>query len=355
MDLSLGALLERFYQPEVVQAAWDDVVDAFAEGQTAEVGEYCIAVLRELCEARGHKWSDLGLAYQLTRLLSDDIAVAVAAGAVDGETVSDWGATAGLSEEERLSLCRVAVAAEAARGDVAVWLLFVEAYVEGWQRLGPVQLFDAHLMPDGIRAGGALGGFDDYEAPPELGDWDADSVYSGDLGVPVGEHAVLARVWLPETLVELAPQRARVLVQTLVEVANDDSRWVLKDGEAAHRVGGDWYGSLGFDDPAVLRENRRSLDVIAERTRDALTLFNDSFVERLVNGDAAAAEAIEDLVQRVALGTRALERTLGIAQAVDEDWADVTTRYLLAPWVALERSRWVQCAAISLATPAADG
>jgi len=251
VDLSLGALLERFYQPEVVQAAWDDVVDAFAEGQTAEVGEYCIAVLRELCEARGHKWSDLGLAYQLTRLLSDDIAVAVAAGAVDGETVSDWGATAGLSEEERLSLCRVAVAAEAARGDVAVWLLFVEAYVEGWQRLGPVQLFDAHLMPDGIRAGGALGGFDDYEAPPELGDWDADSVYSGDLGVPVGEHAVLARVWLPETLVELAPQRARVLVQTLVEVANDDSRWVLKDGEAAHRVGGDWYGSLGFDDPAV--------------------------------------------------------------------------------------------------------
>lgn len=363
VGLALVVLRERMCGRKATQAAWDDVVDAFSDDTTdATECEQRIRILREVCEARGHAWFDLGLSHRLSRLLSDDASEAEAMGALPPDPERDPRETAGLTQEQRIALCRTAASEEAERDDVAVWLMFRNAYVDGWQQMGPVQLFDARLMPDGIREGGNLEGIDGYVPPPELADWGAASVFLHHLGLETNELAVLARVWLPDALVEQAPSQARDLVHTLVEVAYDESQWVLQSGAVAYRFGGDWYGSLGFFDPSQLEQNRRAVKPVFERTREELTRIDETFARRLAGGDPAAAEAVEDArwviavaraptaAQRVALGTRALERTLGIAQAKGEAWPDVTTRFLLAPWLQLERQRWARAAALNART-----
>lgn len=136
------------------------------------------------------------------------------------------------------------------------------------------------------------------------------------------------------------------------------SDWRIQDGAAACRIGGSWFGSmLHYEPPAS--DHGRFRHPVFEPTGKTLAAFEPAFVERLAVGDELAEEAIEDArwviavgraptaAQRVALGTRAIERVLSAARADNENWKDVSRRYLLAPWTKLQIDRWVQAAAIN--------
>jgi len=361
VSLALDQVLARLRHPVVVQAAWDDTVEMYRDTQAhAERGETRIRILREICELRDHDWQSL--ARRLSRVLSDD---ASAIADLDAEvlpaesTLEDF---AGLDEPARIGLCRDLLTREPERGNAAVWLLFQRAFIHNhWLKIGPIQFFDARLMPDGIRRGGNLEALPPYEPPAELEDWDEARLFLGDVEIKE-EHAVFARVWLPDAVMAKAGKQARELLETVLEVANEESRWILQEGEAVSREGGGWRGSMFFSDPRVMEDVRRSVATVWEGTGRALNVHDAGFVERLAKGDEQAAEAVEDarwviavarsptIAQRIALGTRALERTLNIAQASKERWPDVAKRYLLPPWLHLELHRWIEDAIYNIRT-----
>jgi hypothetical protein len=89
-----------------------------------------------------------------------------------------------------------------------------------------------------------------------------------------------------------------------------------------------------------------------------LAEFAPRFVARLAAGDADAAEAVEDArwvisvdhartpPQRIALGTRALERSLSLAQD-RKKWSVTAETYLLPRWFKRELDELVQHGAVS--------
>lgn len=356
LHLSATSLLERLVDAAVARAAWLDVVETFeADINSAELCEQRIMILREICEARGQEWGTFGTSHGLERLLSDDASAASQYGAGYGPVEGDF---AGLTEQTRVDMCADLVAQDALRGDVAVWFLIQDAYIDFWQRIGPLELFNAHLMPEGVRSGGNLEQINGYQPPPELEDWEEASLWLGKVDVPNDEHAVLARVWMPGSLVQRAPTKAAEILRSLVEVANDNSDWRIQDGAAGCWIGQSWFGSILHYEPPTADHGRFGHPVF-EPTGKSLAAFEPAFVERLAVGDEVAQEAIEDArwviavsraptaAQRVALGTRAVERVLSVARAENENWKDVSRRYLLAPWTKLQIDRWIQAAAVN--------
>ena len=108
--------------------------------------------------------------------------------------------------------------------------------------------------------------------------------------------------------------------------------------------GGGWSLS-SFHDPSELAEAMRARHPFFEGTAERLSDFRSEVVDRLVEGDAALQDAVEDALWNVAveraptpeqqtmLGIRGLERTLSVAVGKDESWVDATRRFLRAPWV----------------------
>ncbi|UGS36105.1 hypothetical protein DSM104329_02505 [Capillimicrobium parvum] len=355
VKLALDALGPRVVAPEASAAAWDDVVAAFADPDVdVDICEQRMMVLRELCEARGHGWWALGLPHVLSDVISDTMLGAVWAGVMDESLLTDPRDQAGMDEEVRLAACRRMVAEDGERDDVVVWLRFEHAYVDGWQRVGPVEFFHAGMFPDGLRAGGGLAGMPGYEPPAELHDprftgrWPED--HRADPGT---EHAVLARVRLPDIYVEQARRRARDLVTAVIEVASELSQWELQSGEVLYTEKNGASGSF-FADPKQLERNRTRVQSVDDPTRDGLARLDPGLVTRLAADDPAAFEAVEDArwviavarspsaAQRVALGTRALERSLGAARAQGERWPDGVRRYLRAPWLHCAIGMWLE-------------
>lgn len=329
VDLASNSLRESLRRSEVTVAAWRDVVAAFDdEDVSPETCETLMRHLRELAELRGHLWAPQGLASRLQSVLSDNLTQ------TSGQPPTPI--------DERLAQCEELIAAQPSVADCAVWFVFANANLMASHReIGPLLFVARDFVPDGFAPGRAL---QDVGPLPELEHWeDAES----SLTQLPSEHVVLARVWLPGTSEDQAPQKARVVLESLLEIANPASRWNLYEGHLVWS-GGDHFWGSSFLDADQWERDSPPVGPHFEGTDRALTDFTAEFVQRLTDEDAAAQEAVEDArwtialgraadaSQRVALGTRALERTLGIARANDESWVDVTTRFLKAPWIRLE-------------------
>jgi hypothetical protein len=322
---SLSASLRR---SEAAVAAWRDVVAAFDDEDVSPgTCETLLRHLRELTELRGHLWEPQGLASRLQSVLGDDFAQ------MSGEPTTPI--------EDRLVRCEALIAAQPSVADCAVWFVFANAdLTTSHRQIGPLLFVARDLVPDGFAPGRAL---QDIGPLPELAHWeDAES----SLTQLPSEHVVLARVWLPSTYADQAPRKARIVLESLLDIANPASSWNLYEGDLVWS-GGDHFWGSSFLDAAKWERDSPPVSPDFEGTDRALTDFKAEFVQRLADEDAAALEAVEDArwtialgraadaSQRVALGTRALERTLGIARANDESWVDVTRRFLKAPWVRL--------------------
>jgi hypothetical protein len=329
LDLAVGSLRTALRRRDVSLAAWRDVIAAFDdENVSPETCEVLVRSLRELTELRGHLWEPQGLASRLQGVLGDSFAEH------PGSTPID----------ERLGRCEELIAAEPAVADCAIWFVFDNADLTTFCReIGPLLLVPRDLIPDGFEPGHVL---ENVGPLPELAYWeDAENHLTR---IPV-EHTLLARVWLTNTSVDQAPQKARTVLESLIEIARPATRWRLYEGYMGWNGGEHFWGSSFLDVDQWERESP-PVSPHFEGTDHALTDFKGEFVQRLVDDDAAALEAVEDVrwtiavrravdaSQRVALGTRALERTLGIAKANGEPWPDVTSRFLKGPWVHLTLS-----------------
>jgi hypothetical protein len=326
--LAADSLSTSLRRSEVTLAAWRDVVAAFDdENVSPGTCETLMRHLRELTELRGHLWEPQGLASRLQSVLGDDLAHASGA--------------ATTPVEGRLARCEELIAAQPSLADCAVWFVFANAdLTDSHRQIGPLLFVARDFVPDGFAPGRAL---QDVGPLPELVHWeDAES----SLAQLPSEHVVLARVWLPSTHADQAPRKARIVLESLLEIANPASSWNLYEGHLVWS-GGDHFWGSSFLDAAQWERESPPVSPDFEGTDRALTGFAGEFVQRLTDEDAAALEAVEDArwtialgraadaSQRVALGTRALERTLGIARANDESWVEVTERFLKAPWVRL--------------------
>lgn len=327
--LATGSLMEALGRSTVAVAAWRDVVAAYKdEATSAERCEADLKTLRDVSELRGNLWEPLGLASRLQSILGDD----AAAHSAEQSPVP---------VEERVTNCERMIGARPSVADCAVWFAFGSASLTSpYLELGPLLFVVRGYMPDGLTQPAVL---DDLGELPELAYWeDAESHLSQ---LPQ-EQVVLARVWLPNTFVDQAPRKARQTLESLLEIAKPASTWSLYDGHMAWSGGEGFWGS-SFVDEVEWERNAPPVSPIFEGTQRALTDFKPGFVQRLADEEAVALEAVEDArwtialgrtadaSQRVALGTRALERTLGVAQARDESWLNVTTRFLKGPWVRL--------------------
>jgi hypothetical protein len=339
--LAAHSLREALGRSTVAVAAWRDVVATYeSEATSAERCEADLQTLRDLSELRGNLWEPLGLASRLQLVLGDDAA-------------AHRPELSPTPVEERVTSCERMIGAQPSIADCAVWFAFGSASLTSpYLELGPLLFVVRDYVPDGLMQPAAL---DNLGELPEIAYWeDAESHLSQ---LPQ-ERVVLARVWLPNTFVDQAPRKARRTLESLLEIAKPASTWSLYDGYMAWSGGEHFWGS-SLVDLVEWERNSPPVSPIFEGTQRALTDFKPGFVQRLADEEAVALEAVEDArwtialsrtadaSQRVALGTRALERTLGIAQARDESWLDVTTRFLKAPWVRLTLENELLDAAIA--------
>lgn len=343
LALTLRPLLERLATPDVVRAAWRDVVATFLD--TAEGAEQCELRLRQLVELAEHTGVDWERRrVTLEYVLSDDARVLAQIGALDRQPGGDpeFGR---VDEACRITLCEERIAEPEARSSTAVWFVIDDAALErGYLAVGPVQLFDAGLWPDGARPGGVLErSLDDFQPPPELFAWDEAAPWFTSL--PEADHRIFARVWVTDAPVAEARQRARAVLQAMIDLAKSDSAWVVLEGTASWREVGGWSGS-SFMHPSEVEAARGPVHPVFERTARGLEEFRPDFVERLLRDDPVAVEAIDDALwtvsveraagapQRIVLAIRALERTLSRArEQAEESWTEAAKRYLRAPWV----------------------
>lgn len=343
--LSLRPLFDRLSEADVAVAAWRDTVASFTDDDiSAEDCELRIRQLVEICEHRGVDWAQR--VPTLEALLGDDAGALQRFGELSDQPPATEPQFGGVSEQRRLELCEQVLPELPSVGPAVIWLVVnLAALPDAYMHVGPVRLFDERIWPDGVRAGGTLERrLDGYEPPAELDDWaDVEHWFTN---LPKGENRVFARVETDGLAVGRARARARDVLTALVDIARPDTRWVILAGEASWRPDGGWSGRT-FEDPAELAATRsRPVHVVLDRTGEGLLDFRDDFVQRLVDGDAAAHEAIDDALwtvsverapapqQRIVLATRALERTLSRAREHREDgWAKPAARFLKAPWI----------------------
>jgi hypothetical protein len=340
VGLALGSLGAALRRSEVAVAAWRDTVAAFGDEQASpEICETRILNLRELAELRGHFWEPQGLASHLQSVLSDILA-----------QTSQEPAT---PIEQRLARCEDLIRAQPPVADCAVWFVFGDADLTTTHlAVGPLLFIPREFVPEAFAPGRAL---HNVGPLPELAHWADAEIHLTQIPV---ERVVLARVWLPNTFADQAPTKARAVLESLLDIAKPASRWKLYEGHMMW-CGGEHFGGSSFMDVDQWERESPPVSPFLEGTDRALTDFNAEFVQRLADEDAIALEAVEDArwtialgrapdaLQRVALGTRALERTLGIVRAEKESWPDVTTRFLKAPWVRLTLANEMVDAAIA--------
>lgn len=341
--LSLRPLLERLAEPSVRQAAWRDAVETCLDHEaTAEQCQLRLLQLKELVEHGGQDWG------QRSRTLEDMLGDVPGTFARFGEPERQQGPEerdpTGIPVQRRLELCEQVIGEAPRRGDVAVWLVANNAAIaEPWIARGPIQLFNDRGWPKAFRPGGELEQRPEFNPPPELADWDDAQMWFSHL--PESEHRVYVRVWLTNVETSRARERARSAFQAMLDLAQPDSLWVLLDGSVAWRSGGGWWGST-FMTPESPAQRRAPAHPIFEGTGEASAEFDPAFLARLLAGESAAVEAVDDATwsvlverastaeQRIVLGTRAIERTLSQVKAKENDnWIVAAERYLEAPWV----------------------
>jgi hypothetical protein len=347
LAVSARVVLDELCLPAVSEAAWDDCVAAFRDGDDAATCQLRIAQLRELCVRRGHSWETIDS--RVSDLLTDRRLVAAATGATDrNDDDFNPSAPAGLPWERRLELCRGVVGAPVLERASIVWLAYLNADMQkGFMRVGPVQFFTHRLTLEDIRDGCPALNSPEFERPEELAD-----PFANDLFEALPEPYVLVRVALEPGRIPDIGKHARDLVAGLVDVVNPSSEWVLSTGAAMHSSGG-WWGTYSFRDPEDFKRARRS-EHRHDHTDEALADFDGRFVSALFAGDDAAhaavaeqrwlqaVDAAPDPAQRIALTMRTLERALPIPRGAQESLAGAMKRHLLDAWCfdALSREVW---------------
>lgn len=342
-SLTVGRVLERLADERVVAGAWRDTVTAFLDDdRPAEQCELRIAQLVELVEHRGVEYGDW--ASQASGLLGD---LPHAYGGTDedvSEALEAGAKLAGVSEARRIDLCQQVLAKLPETTGVVVWLVIDGAALwDGFQTVGPVWLYYHSLWPKQVRTGASIdeNGVE-HPAPEELDDWDAaKKVFEG---LEQVEHRVFARVWIDAAIPSDARRRARTVVQDLLDLAKQDSVWVLLDGAVSWTVDSGWSGE-GFRKPTAAGATHVPHPV-HEGTAENLKEFDGEFVHRWLNGEVLAADAVDDALwtvamerapapaQRIMLAIRTVERAVGQAREEQRDsWADPAARYLRSVWV----------------------
>ncbi len=213
-----------------LEAAFEDLIET-----TDHLGAWRAAVgLRDLADAQGLE-SDR-LVKSLADLLEDEVAAVKAA---RGEPLDhdDLRRSAGLSPEERVSLCRSRLRRTPRRVDAVVWLHYVLAPMRpGRIDLGGVvQIFSAGWLRDAIAAGEDL--------PVEMGEDPADSEVARLAGV--GRERGDGREEVPEALIRVA--LGEVATDEAMQLARETAELVLS---LAVLLGSDptiWLPSESYD------------------------------------------------------------------------------------------------------------
>ncbi|UGS36106.1 hypothetical protein [Capillimicrobium parvum] len=333
-QLTTRSLLAAMARPDVARAAWNDAVHAFESRETTpQECMYRLRVLQEICEHRGYQWHPQGLADQLVIRLGDVVA---------RQAMADGDATIQPTPvRERLDACEARLAQTPGRADIAVWFVISHAELpDGPIDLGPVQVYPAATLRAAAEPDAAL-----PNLATDLPEINRLRAGAGSWLRPAPDHHAmsLARVWMRDALRWRAPAVARGTLEALVEIADPGTQWVIWDGHMGWS-GGDLWGE-SFTDPEREAQRQRLTISMFDHTQQGLQTFSGEFVQRLLDSDPNALEAVEDArwvvalsrasghAQRVALGTRALERSLSVVQGPKQRWAEVTSRYLKARWV----------------------
>jgi hypothetical protein len=336
----VSLLLRSLSRTSVREAAFEDAWRSFRRtDRRAERCELRLLQLRELVEHADFEWKRV--CERLDAILADyrgAIASLKPAIAAKGPE------TAGLSELERLKLCKeMVVGREPRHGDYAVWLVIDHPTMpEPWISLGPIDVFAGELWPSGLRLGGRLSELrPDFIAPPELGDDRGLQPGTDRLELP---EVLLARVALTQAPPGSAARRARELLESAIDLANPESTWRLYEGEMVWHPDGGWSGSSLLA-PDVAASLKGPVHPVFERTAEGLTELDPRWIEGLAGGDRASAEAVRDArlgitasggrdpLLTVALGTRPLERMLHAFDPGSDDRAAVARAYLKPAWV----------------------
>lgn len=301
--------------------------------------------VRQLADLAGHRGVDVGARVDtLEFLLGDDAHVLARFDASVSAPADGTPQYGRVSERRRLAICEEVWPDLPERSGVAVWLVIDNASLEaGFLQVGPISLFNQTMWPDGLRADGTMSRLvEGFVPPPELADDEASSWFDN---LTATDHRLFARVWLDDVPTSVARERAREVLQAMIDLAKSDSAWILLEGEVSWRDGGGWSGST-FEHPVDVASANAPVHPIFERTAANLKDFSADFVRRWLASDGLAVESVDDALwtvaverapaapQRVVLAIRSLERTLSRAREAREDsWSKAANRYLRAPWV----------------------
>lgn len=333
-------LLRCLSRPTVREAAFEDAWRSFLRAdRPAERCELRLLQLRELVEHAGFDWNRI--CNRLDAILEDYRSTIAK---VDPTVAATGTETAELSETRRLALCKeMVVGSEPGRGDYVVWLVIDHpAMPEPWISLGPIDIFAGELWPSKLRRGGQLTQLrPDFVAPTELED--ERGLQPGTDRLELAE-VLFARVSLTEVPPGSAAQRARELLESVIDFASPESTWRLYEGEMVWNPDGGWSGSSLLS-PNAAAKLRGPVHPAFEPTAERLTELDPGWIEGLASGDRTSAEAVRDArlgltsfghgdpLLTVALGTRPLERMLHAFDVGHDDWAAVARGYLKPAWI----------------------
>jgi hypothetical protein len=340
---ALEPLLARFHEPEARTAAWEDLVRVAGDPSVdADAVAYRDRALHEVLEVTGHDFSAFASS---ARGVLDDSAREVAFVRVRlGEAGSHpWplpADDAGLTEAERLDLCRRLLEMPATGGHQVVWLAFERASLDVRQfDVGSVRFFNC----ESVRTAWADPESPSYASLPH------ELISESDIGprpLPEADNVVLVRVDLGEQFATTAVETARTVASSLVAVVQQTShaqRWSLMKGYL-HAVDGRLYRASSFGDEAAARHyaawrDQTGLDlrnlpaVLAsalpaapgsrlEQVLDAVSWFSDSLERR---------EPLVDIV----MGVRVIELVSSWLPGAPS-WEKTTTKFLLSWWARQE-------------------
>ncbi len=247
---------------------------------------------------------------------------------------------AGVSLDRRLELCMGQVVRPPPQGELKIWFVIGHARLAStYLRVGPIQFFPADLWPDAIRDGCPAIDTREFDRPTELEDeWS--NLYFGDLPRP---NTVLARVEIPHGPIAHARDRARDLLQGMIEAVGGNSGWLVLEGSAAYSEQTGWFGDMPIREPSSEDRFLRYGNPRDDPTGAQLAAFDPGFVQALVEGSGAAREAVEEVrwelaaresgpAQRLALRVRTLERALPVSRKAKLSLGDAAARHLQGAW-----------------------
>lgn len=342
---SLEALHVRFHDAATRTAAWEDLADAAVNHAVdADEAAWRDRALQEAVRVTGHDFK--GFIWSARGIMQDralDVAVAqvrLGERADLGHPLPSHNDDSGLSEAERLDLCRRLLQAPAIIGHQVVWVAFEDASLDQIQfDVGPVRFFDGQWVravlahPEGPNHS---------TLPSEL---TAESEM-GPAPLPDGEHVVLARVDLGERFATTAVDVAKTVASSLVAVAQQtgrSQRWSLVDGHL-HAVDGQLRGwsSFGFEGAgrhyaAWTDQTGVDLQSLPANLADALPASPGSRLEQVLDAVSWYGESSErqDAFVHVLLGVRVLELVSSWLPGAPK-WHEMASDYYAAWWARQE-------------------